>query len=156
LNAALQLIAPLEAVEFALLLVEEKDQAIMVASVRLVRLLLTIGAADVQTVETKRASLVHRGPVIFVLSQHLAGGGVLDFLLVENRAKVAHQGTELIGDDLVVTRLRLTRFLIEGFAFFLRHARSAAKPFGADDNAFNAAGDFQTVVFDVLTGAPED
>src|SRR5690242_2498620 len=94
LDAAGQLIAPLERVELALLLVEEKLNPLMVAVVNIRAMLLPFGRANIQVVELEGRRLLNRSLIVLFGAKNLARNVVSDFLLVQDFAELNDQGFE--------------------------------------------------------------
>src|SRR5437879_10352644 len=113
-------------------------------------MLLSLRAANVELFEPEGLGLLQENLVVLVGAERLAGGGVLELLLVQDAADFLDHGAELVGDLPVVTVFDLLLILVKGLALLLGHAGAAAEALRGDDDALDAAGHFQAVILDVL------
>ena len=117
---------------------------------------LPLGTANVHAVELEGRGLFDHDLVLLVHAQVLAGHRVFELLFVEHAQDFRHHGSELVGDQLVVTVLGLALLLIESFSFLVGHAGAAAEALRVNDDSLDAAGHVEAVVLDILAGAAEN
>ncbi len=158
LHAAGQLVAALQRVELALLLVEQEIQPFLVPAIDFLTLLAPAPASGCpawSSLKTRACSTIALSSFSWPPASCWCCVS-LSSLLVQHAAQLGDQGPELLGNLPGEAVFQLLLLLVEQLLFVLGHAGPPAEPLRVDDDAFDAGRHFQAVVLDVLAGPAED
>ena len=156
-NAVAKLVAPFVRIAFAFQRFKEFFDLRILAAVHadvLFALLFRQRLPNVCTFRIERVGVFSNGFVFEVFDKGFSSQGVNR--LTEKLFHRLNHGRKLGGNLFVVFRFQLSQNCIE-FDFFFRAERAlAGDALRVNDNAFNAALNFQRVVFDVFANAAEN